>query len=112
MADGRDLIEEAYNIIKETSDALPNFKASFRAEAFAEFEGVVGSALKWVKLCRGKVWLRGHEGTALAQDCLEAAQHFKAALNDPSAAIEAVGDLSSQLEQLAKIIATKVQVLT
>jgi hypothetical protein len=49
MADGRDLIEEAFNIVKETSDGLLNFKAKYPAEAFAEFEGVVTSALKWLK---------------------------------------------------------------
>jgi len=112
MADGRDLIEEAFNIVKETSDGLLNFKAKYPAEAFAEFEGVVTSALKWLKLCRGKVWLRGLEGTTLAQGCLDAAKQLKAALDDPHAAIEAAGDLSGQAEQLAKIIATKVQVLT
>ncbi|MDY7039684.1 MAG: hypothetical protein SVX38_02345 [Chloroflexota bacterium] len=112
MADGRDIIEEVYKIITEVSNGLDDLKGTFSGEQFSELEGFVESSKKWIRLCRRKVWLRGREGTELAQGCLDAANEFKAALNDPAAANEAAADLSRQLESLARLIATKVQVLT
>ena len=112
MADGRSIIEEVYGIIQEVSNGLGDLEGVFSDEAFSELERYVESSRKWVKLCRKKVWLRGKQGTKMAQGCLDAANEFKAALDDPPAANEAAAGLSQQLEVLARLIATKAQVLT
>lgn len=115
MADGRELIEQAYQIITELAgkgDGLVKGLAEDQAE---EFKAEMEAAVKWVKLCRDKVWLRGKQGTDMAQECLESANRLKAGLEDKidaAAAVEAVADLSLRLETLARLIASKVQVLT
>ncbi len=112
MADGREIVEEAYKIVVGVSEGLGELKGSFTEETFADFEGSIGSAIKWAKLCRNKVWLRGAEGTGLAQGCLEAAKRLKADLGTPDTANEDAAALASEFESLARIIATKVQVIT
>ena len=112
MADGREIIEEAYKIITGISHGLGELKGIYSEEAFAEFEESIGSCVKWAKLCRNKVWLRTGEGIERAQPCLDAANRLKANVANPDAANDAASDLSSQLETLARIIATKAQVIT
>lgn len=112
MADGRELIEQVYQVVIELAgkgDGLVKGLAEDQAE---EFRGEMEAAVKWVKLCRDKVWLRGKQGTDMAQGCLESANRLKASIGDPAAAVEAVADLSLRLETLARLIASKVQVLT
>jgi len=112
MADGRSIIEEVYGIIQEVSNGPDDLKGAFSDEAFSELDGYVGLSKKWVKLCRKKVWLRGKQGTDMAQGCLDAAIKFKASLDNSSAANDAGANLAQQLEALARLIATKSQVLT
>ena len=112
MTDGRQIIEDTHSIIMGVSNGLDNVEGNFSEEEFAEFKLYVVEAQKWVRLCRKKVWLRGKEGTDMAQGCLDAALDLKAALDDPSRAVDAAGDVSSKLESLARVIATKSQVLT
>jgi hypothetical protein len=112
MADGRDLIEETYQIVVEIAARKSELGPLFPEQIFSEFEGEMEAADKWIKLCRRKVWLRGAEGTRMAEGCLAAAHGLQAALGDPPAALEAAADLSLQLETLARVIATKSQVLT
>ena len=112
MADGREIIEETYKIVVAISDGLGDLKPTYPEELFGGLEGSTASCLKWAKLCRGKVWLRSAEGTGLAQGCLDVAKELKANLGQPAAASEAAAALSSQLESLARLIATKAQVLT
>jgi len=112
MTDGRQLIEDTRAIILEIAAGLDSLKEPFSDDEFAEFEMYLESAQKWVKLCRKKVWLRGKEGTDMAQGCLEAAERLQASLDDPEAAIDAMAEVSSKLESLARVISTKSQVLT
>jgi hypothetical protein len=112
MADGRDLIEETYQIVTEIAGKMDELKDPFPEETFSEFEWEIEASVKWAKLCRRKVWLRGAEGTQMAQGCLTAARKLQGVLDDPPAAVEAATDLSLQLETLARVIATKSQVLT
>lgn len=115
MADGRDLIEQAYQIITELAGKGDSLVKGFGQEQAEEFKTELEAAVKWVKLCRDKVWLRGKQGTDMAQECLDSANRLKAGLADPAdaaAAVEAVADLSLRLETLARLIASKVQVLT
>ncbi len=122
MADGRQLIEETYRVTMDVYDGLADQKATYQKatyqkatyteEALAELEGAMASCVKWAKLCRGKVWLRTGEGAALAEGCLASARELEANLGQPGPAIEAALTLSGQLEALAKIIATKSQVIT
>ena len=112
MTDGREIIEEAYKVIMGVSGGLGDLKGSYSEEAFVEFEESIGSCVKWAKLCRNKVWLRTGEGIERAQPCLDAANRLKANVANPDAANDAASDLSSQLETLARIIATKAQVIT
>ena len=112
MADGRDLIEEAYKIVTELTGSLDGVIASFSADAAKEYKSELEAAMKWAKLCRDKVWLRGKQGTDMAQDCLSSAKRLQESLTDAAAAIEGVADLSLRLETLARLIASKVQVLT
>ncbi|MDY7076778.1 MAG: hypothetical protein SXV54_07605 [Chloroflexota bacterium] len=112
MVDGRQLIEDTRNIILEVSAGLDAQKGTFSDEQFAEFEMYIESAQKWVKLCRKKVWLRGKEGTDMAQRCLSAADRLQTSLDKPAVAIVAAADVSTQLESLARVISTKSQVLT
>lgn len=112
MTDGRQLIEDTRAIILEVAAGLDGLKGAFSDDEFAEFEMYLESAQKWVNLCRKKVWLRGKEGTDMAQGCLEAAERLQASLDDPEAAIDAMAEVSSKLESLARVISTKSQVLT
>jgi hypothetical protein len=112
MADGRTIIEDVRGIIQEVSNGLDDLKETFSDAQFSELEGYVEASSKWVKLCRKKVWLRGKQGTDMAQECLDAATELRASLDDPPAAIDACADLAQQLEVLARLIATKAQVLT
>jgi hypothetical protein len=108
MADGRQIINETYKIIKEVSEELQGQKDNHSED----LEKDVGICLKWVQKCQNKVWLRSKEGTDLAQGCRDEAERLKENLTDASVAIEAALDLSMQLESLAKIIASKATVLT
>jgi hypothetical protein len=112
VADGREIIEETYKTITGISDGLGELRKSYPEEAFVEFEGAIGSCIKWAKLCRNKVWLRTGEGIGRAQGCLDAAGRLQANLGNPDIANEAAADLSSQLEGLARVISTKAQVIT
>jgi hypothetical protein len=112
MADGRQHIEDTYGIISDLAGRLDGLKGAFSGDEYAEFEMYLESAQKWVKLCRGKVWLRGKEGTEKAQQCLDAANEIQPSLDDPAAAIDSLADLSTRLESLARVVATKSQVMT
>lgn len=112
MADGRELIEQAYQIITELASKGDSLVKDLADDQADEFKTEMDAAVKWVKLCRDKVWLRGKQGTDMAQECLESANRLKAAIADPAAMVEAVADLSLRLETLARLIASKVQVLT
>ena len=112
MADGRQHIEDARTIILEVAAKLDGLKDSISADEYAEFELYMTDAQKWVNMCRRKVWLRGKEGTDKAQRCLDTAQDLQASLDQPAVAVDAAGDLSAQLESLARILATKSQTLT
>jgi hypothetical protein len=112
MADGREHIEDSYAIILDVASRLDGQKGSYSDDEFAELGRYVEAAQKWVGLCRKKVWLRGSEGTERAQKCLGSAQKLQAGLDQPSVAVDAAGDLAAQLESLARVIATKSQVLT
>ena len=112
MADGRELIEQAYQIITELASKGDSLVKDLADDQADEFKTEMDAAVKWVKLCRDKVWLRGKQGTDMAQECLESANRIKAAIADPAAMVEAVADLSLRLETLARLIASKVQVLT
>ena len=112
VADGRQHIEDTTAIIEEVSARLGDLKDGYSADQLAELEMYLESAQKWVKLCRRKVWLRGQEGTAMAQGCLDSANQLQAAMKEPDDAIEAVAELSYKLESLARVLSTKSQVLT
>jgi hypothetical protein len=112
VADGRQHIEDTYDVIQEVSDQIGDLKDNYSADEFAELEIYLESAQKWVKLCRRKVWLRGQEGTAMAQGCLDSANRLETALDDPAAGIDTMAELSAKLESLARVLSTKSQVLT
>lgn len=112
MANGMEIIEQVHGIIDEQGQALDGLRGTFPDEALAQFTATMESAAKWVKLCRRKVWLRGKQGTEMAQGCLDAANRLIAAMDNPAAANEAAADLAGRLEELARLLATKVQVLT
>jgi len=112
VADGRDHIEDANTIIQEVAGQLGDLGDTYSADQLAEFEMYLESAQKWVKLCRRKVWLRGQEGTAMAQGCLDSANQLQAVIKGPDDAIEALVEVSYKLESLARVLSTKSQVLT
>jgi hypothetical protein len=112
MADGRDIIEQVHAIIQEVSGRLAGLKPTFSDQELAEFTGYIESSQKWLKLCRKKVWLRGAEGTGMAQVCLDKATQLRDSLSDPCPANVAAAALSQQLESLARVISTKAQILT
>jgi hypothetical protein len=112
VADGRDHIEDTYSIIQEVSGQLGDLTNEYSADELAEFEMYLESAQKWVQLCRRKVWLRGQQGTSMALGCLESAQRLQTDINAPEAGIDTMAELSSKLESLARLLATKSQVLT
>jgi hypothetical protein len=112
VADGRDLIEEAYALLTQVKGKAEELKAGYSADEFTELSEILQGADKWVGLCRRKIWLRGKEGTDLAQGCLDVAKQLAAAMARPTEAIEAAADLSARSESLARLISTKSQVLT
>ena len=112
MADGRQIIEDTRTIILDVANQKDGLKDTFSDSQFTEFEHYVNEAQKWVGMCRRKVWLRGKEGTDRAQRCLDSAQALQSSLDQPAVAVDAAGDLSAQLESLARIVSTKSQTLT
>jgi hypothetical protein len=48
----------------------------------------------------------------MAQGCRDAAQRLQDSLAEPAAAIDEAADLASQLERLARLLATKSTVMT
>lgn len=112
MADGRELIEEIVVILGQLPGQLKAVEGSYSADERAEMDEILVSANKWVGMCRKKVWLRGAEGTGMAQSCLDAAHRMEDSLGSPAAAIEEAADLSSQAERLARLVATKSSVMT
>jgi hypothetical protein len=112
VADGREIIEQAYEILAQVSGKTEELKGSYSEDEQVELTEILAGADKWVGLCRRKVWLRGKEGTDLAQGCLDAANRLQSSLGQPADAIEAAADLSARAEALARIISTKSQVLT
>lgn len=112
MADGRDLIEETVAILGQIVEQLPAVKPHYSAEEFEELGSYLEGAQKWANACRKKVWLRGKEGTDMAQACLDAAKRLLEILGRPAEALEAAADLSFRLENLARVIATKSQIMT
>jgi len=112
MADGRDLMEEVREIIMDLSSKTDDLEATYPESTLAELKSYLEEADKWVKLCRKKVWLRGLEGTEKAQACLDTANKLQDSWEQPAVAVEAAADLASKLDSLARLIATKSQVLT
>lgn len=112
MSDGRQIIDETYQIIKGIAEQLGEKKQNFADDVFAKLEGNVGASLTWAKKCRNSVWLRSKEGTDLAAGCQESANLLKESLSDPTAATDAAISLLSKLDSLARIIATKASVMT
>ena len=112
MADGRDIIEQAYETLMQVSGKTDELKGGYSKDEHIELTEILEGAQKWVGLCRRKIWLRGKEGTDLAQGCLDAASRLQASLGQPVDAIEAAADLSARSEALARLISTKSQVLT
>ncbi len=112
MADGRDLIEETVALIGQIAEQLPAVKSHYSDAEYEELQSYLESAGKWADSCRKKVWLRGKEGTDMAQQCLNAARELQGSLDKPAVALEAAASLSFQLENLARVIATKSQVMT
>ena len=112
MADGRQHIEDTRAIILEVAAGMDGIMETMSDDEYTEFEMYINSAQDWVESCRKKVWLRGQEGTAKAQRCLDTAQELQGSLHQPTKAVDAAGDLSAQLESLARVLATKSQTLT
>lgn len=112
MADGRDIIEEVRLIIMDLSGKTGDLEATYPESTLEELKSYLEEADKWVKLCRKKVWLRGLEGTEKAQACLDVANRLQDSLDQPGVAVDAAADLAGKLDSLARLIATKAQVLT
>lgn len=112
MADGRDLMEEVRQIIMDLSAKTGDLEGTYPEATLEELKSYLEEADKWVKLCRKKVWLRGLEGTEKAQACLDTANKLQDSWDQPAVAVEAAADLASKLDSLARLIATKSQVLT
>ena len=112
MSDGRQIIDETYNILKEVPAALESQKAAYEGGVYETLRGTVESSLEWAKKCRNKVWLRSKEGTDLAQGCLDYAKELSSSLGQPEKATDAAYSLLYKLEGLAKIISTKASVMT
>lgn len=112
MADGRELIEQVVVILGQLPAQVDAVKGSYSDDERTELDEIVEGANKWVGMCRKKQWLRGAEGTAMAQGCLDAAQRMQDSLDTPASAIDEAADLTSQLERLARLLATKSTVMT
>jgi hypothetical protein len=105
MADGRDIIEEVLEALSQVKSRIPEQSNAYSADEAAELKDILESASKWIQQCRKKIWLRGKEGTDMAQGCLDG-------LAAPEVAMEAASDLAYRLESLARLLSTKSQVLT
>lgn len=112
MADGRDLIEQIVVILGKLPGQMEGVAGSYSDDQREELDEILASANKWVGMCRRKQWLRGMEGTKMAQGCLDAAQRMQASLADPATAIDEAASLASQSETLARLVATKSTVMT
>jgi hypothetical protein len=112
VADGREVIEEVVVILGQLPAQVDAVAASYSADERTELDEILAGANKWVAMCRKKQWLRGAEGTGMAQGCRDAAQRLQAGLDEPATAIDEAGDLTSQLERLARLLATKSTVMT
>ena len=112
MEDGRQVISETYKVIRGIVEGLEQVKKDSPETSFTEVEKYIESSLGWAKKCLNKVWLRSSEGTQLAKGCLDVANELKAKATNPASALEEAINLSSLLESLAKIIATKASVMT
>jgi hypothetical protein len=112
VADGRELIEEVVAILGQLPDQLQAVEGSYSADERTEMDEILAGADKWVGMCRKKQWLRGAEGTGMAHGCLDVAKRLQGSLGNPTAAIDDAADLASQLERLARLLATKSTVMT
>lgn len=112
MADGREYIEQIVAILGELPPQVDAVADSYSEDQRVELDEILEGAVKWVGMCRKKQWLRGVEGTGMAQGCLEAARRLQSSLADPPTAIDEAADLTSQLETLARLVATKSTVMT
>lgn len=112
MADGRESIEQIIVILGQVPAQVEPVAGVYSADQRTELDEILESATKWAGMCRKKQWLRGLEGTSMAQGCLDAAQRLQVSLGEPAVAIDDAADLSSQLERLARLVATKSTVMT
>jgi len=112
VADGRELIEEIVVILGQLPAQVEPVAGAYSADQRVELDEILAGANKWVGMCRKKQWLRGVEGTGMAQGCLDAAKRLQSATDTPATAIDEAADLSSQLERLARLVATKSTVMT
>jgi len=112
VADGRELIEEVVGILGRLPDQLQAVEGSYSPDERTEMDEILEGANKWVGMCRKKQWLRGAEGSGMAQGCLDAAKRLEGSLGNPAEAIEDAADVCSQLERLARLVATKSTVMT
>lgn len=112
MADGREHIENIHITLVDLANQLEEQKGRFSDTEFAELTKNLLASQNSVRMCRGKVWLRSKEGTEITQKCLESVQNLRGELGQPSAAIGTAKNLAEQLEALARLIASKSQVLT
>ncbi|OQB24653.1 MAG: hypothetical protein BWY10_02597 [Chloroflexi bacterium ADurb.Bin180] len=112
MADGRELIEEVVAVLGELPERVGAVEGPYTADQRAELDEILESANKWAGMCRKKQWLRGAEGTGMAQGCLDAARRLRGSLDQPTVAIEHAADVAAQLERLARLLATKSTVMT
>lgn len=112
MADGREIIEEIITLLNEISEKKEGVKDKYSAQDLEDLEASLASAQKWAAFCRRKVWLRGKEGTDMAQGCLDATKELAEVLDMPAKALEAAANAAYLLESLARVVATKSQVMT
>ena len=112
MADGRNHIEEVHTILFDLVSRLEEQKGSYPDDKLAELQKYLQAAQNHVRSCRKKVWLRSKEGTEMAQKCLEYAQELQSGYDQSSVAVGAAQNLMAQLESLARLVASKSQVLT
>jgi hypothetical protein len=112
VADGREMIEEVVVILGQLPAQVGAVADGYSADQRIELDEILEGAVKWVGMCRKKQWLRGVEGSGLAQGCLDAAKRLQDSVDTPDTAIDEAADLSSQLEKLARLVATKSTVMT
>ena len=112
MADGRDHIEEVHTILVDLVSRLEEQKGNYPDDKLDELQKNLQAAQTHLRSCRKKVWLRSKEGTEMAQKGLEYAQKLQKGYDQPAVAVDAAQNLAAQLESLARLIASKSQVLT